>query len=154
VVVQALVRQIEGGMTAAQLTSIAERRLTAADGSEIITGLDLSFGRAGFEGGAQGDSQIPFADQVQPFGGEGNGGFRRGDSPPEGFQPGGGPPEGFDPGSGAGGLGGRGGGDFNPEAFATQRAERQTSSGDSFGAREMLFPLIQYLNSLVDTSGS
>jgi hypothetical protein len=152
--IQALVQQIEGTMTDAQLTAIADRQLTAADSSTIIASLNLSFGRTDLQDGGEGDAQIPFSDQVGPVDGEGGGGFRGGEFPGGGFGQGGGPPEGFVPGSGAGRFGDGAGSDADPEQIATQRAERR-ASGDAngLGSRAMLFPLIQYLTSVAGASG-
>jgi hypothetical protein len=130
---EALLEQIQDVMTAEQIEVISSFELTPDDMQGIMQELGIEFGRPeGFEGTEDGD--FPF-------------------TPPEGFQ--GGPGGGGGPG-GQGGFQG-GGGDFDPEAFATQRAERGLDGFGAFGGRAdtfLLEPLIELLEERAGLEGA
>jgi hypothetical protein len=123
--IEALLEQIQDIMTTEQLEAISAFEITPEDMRTIIQDLGIEFGSPeGFEGfDGEGFNPGQFGGQFGGGGGQGPGG-----------QFGGGP----------GGFQG-GGGDFDPEAFATQRAERGL---EGFGGRAggFLFdPLIELL---------
>ncbi len=123
--IEALLEQIQDIMTTEQLEAISAFEITPEDMRTIIQDLGIEFGPPeGFEGfDGEGFNPGQFGGQFGGGGGQGPGG-----------QFGGGP----------GGFQG-GGGDFDPEAFATQRAERGL---EGFGGRAggFLFdPLIELL---------
>ncbi len=126
--IEAVIRQIQEAMNPEQIEAISAFELTPDDMQTIIRDLGIEFGppegSEGFDG--EGFNPGQFGGQ---FGGPGGGG------------PGG---------QFGGGQGGfqDGGGDFDPEAFATQRAERGLESFGGFGGRAggFLFePLIELL---------
>lgn len=123
--IEALLEQIQDIMTTEQLEAISAFEITPEDMRTIIQDLGIEFGSPeGFEG-FDGDGFNPgqFGGQFGGGGGQGPGGQFGGG--PGGFQD--------------------GGGDFDPEAFATQRAERGL---EGFGGRAggFLFdPLIELL---------
>lgn len=128
--IEALLEQIQDVMTVEQLEAISAFEITPEDMRTIIQDLGIEFGPPeGFEGfDGEGFNPGQFGGQ---FGGGGPGG-------------GGGQGPGGQFGGGPGGFQG-GGGDFDPEAFATQRAERGL---EGFGGRAggFLFePLIELL---------
>jgi hypothetical protein len=130
---EALLEQIQEVMTPEQIEAITSFELTPDDMQSIMQELGIEFGHSeGFEGAE--DGEFPF-------------------TPPEGFQ--GGP-------GGRGGSGGQGGfqgggGDFDPEAFATQRAERGLEGVGGFGGRAGTFlfePLIELLEERAGFEGA
>lgn len=131
----ALLRQIQDTMTSAQLHTIAGLEITQEDMFAMAQELGIVPEGFGEFGGGEGDGE-----------GFPGGGF------PEGGFPGGGFPGG-EGGQGPGGQGPGGfGGDFDPDAIATARAERGGAAG--FGGRFnsfLLDPLIELLESKVIT---
>jgi len=121
--IEAVIEQIQGVMTADQIEAISALEISPDGIQTILQDLGIEFGPPeGFEGfDGEGFDPNQFRQQ---FGGGGPGG-----------------------GGGRGGQGGfpGGGGDFDPEAFATQRAER---GFEGFGGRAGAFlfePLIELL---------
>ena len=130
--IEAVINQIQGTMSANQIEEISAFEINPDDMRSIIQDLGIEFGPPeGFEG-FDGEDFNP--DQFrQQFGGGGPGGGRGGP-----FGGGGGQQGGFQ----------GGGGDFDPEAFATQRAERGLEGFGDFGGRAGAFlfgPLIEML---------
>jgi len=126
--IEAVLRQIQEVMTADQIEVISALEITPDGMQSLLQDLGIEFGPPeGFEGfDGEGFDPNQFRQQ---FGGGG----------PGGAGPGGG--------GGPGGQGGfpGGGGDFDPEVFATQRAER---GFEGFGGRAGAFlfePLIELL---------
>ena len=130
--IEAVIGQIQDSMTPEQIEAISAFELTPDDMQTIIRDLGIEFGPPeGFEG-FDGEGFNP-----GQFGGQFGGGPGGGGGQGPGGQFGGGP----------GGFQG-GGGDFDPEAFATQRAERGLEGFGGLGGQAggFLFePLIELL---------
>lgn len=135
--IEALLEQIQEVMSADQIEAISTFEITPDEMQAIFQDLGIEFGPPeGFEG-FDGEGFNP--DQFrQQFGGGGPGG---GQGPGGQF---GGGPGGFQAGEG----------DFDPEAFATQRAERGI---EGFGGRAGTFlfePLIELLEARAGLEGA
>ncbi|MFK7801030.1 MAG: hypothetical protein AB8G95_05320 [Anaerolineae bacterium] len=128
----ALVTQIERGMTDSQISAIAQLQLTNAKLQEMIEAGDIELGRGG-----RGQGGGPPADG----GGQGGGG-----------QGGGGRGQGGLGGQGGGGQGGGGVGAPDPEAIAARQAERIEAAGgeDAFFAAQVSGAVVRLLNGKVN----
>ena len=124
----ALLNQISGEMTEAQISEIASLQLTNAKLQEMIEAGDIQLGR-GRQGG-------------RPEGQEGQGG-----------QPGGGGGRGQGGLGGQGGGGGQGGfGNLSPDDIATRQAERIEAAGgeDAFFTQQVSNAVVRLLNTKVN----
>jgi hypothetical protein len=124
---EAVVRQLEGTMSAAQINAIQEMGLTAESLAEMVESGALGL-RAGNRGGN----------------GTGAGGAGEGGLPGGGF-PGGGPGAGGGPGGGAGFPGGGPGAagvEMDEDALATRQAQRESGA---FQEQALLFSVVRLL---------
>jgi hypothetical protein len=155
----ALVTQIQETMTAAQLSGIADMKLTTADFQSVFSGRNPQ-GQGQFGGtqapGQGGTPQSGGTRRGNGGGGFAGGGFAGGGG--GGFEGGGG----FFPGGGGGFAGGSAGGSSalapaqtpNPQALATARAQRSGTSGANPALVGFLIQYLQQKSGGTPTSGS
>lgn len=131
---QAVVNQIQEGMTKEQVAAIAGMSLTTDSMTELMESGAVAFGRRG--GQQAGDSTT--TGQQPPAG------F----APPAGGFPGGGVPGGGIPGGGfPGGV--AGGGTLSEDDIATRRAEFESGDAGNFQDRALIFSVIRLLQEKV-----